>query len=103
MRKSDDYFKRLIFDYFSGNLTKEGERGIGLYYRLATTGRWFWVEAKKRSFPPEEVLPFFFDTTQTKSESLVAEAQKMINDLEGGLTITTYGNLMIGITVYLPD
>lgn len=45
----------------------------------------------------------FFDTTQTKSESLVAEAQKMINELEGGLTITTYGNLMNGITVYLPD
>lgn len=46
-------------------------------------------------------LMFFFDTTQTKSESLVPEAQKMINDLEGGLTITTYGNLMTNEFAYV--
>lgn len=41
-------------------------------------------------------LKFFFDTTQTKSQSLLPETQKLIKQLDGGMTITTYGNLMAG-------
>lgn len=46
-------------------------------------------------------LMFFFDTTQTKSESLAPETQKMIHELEGGLTVTTYGNLMSNEFAYV--
>lgn len=39
-------------------------------------------------------LMFFFDATQTKTQSLVPETQQLIRQLKGGLTVTTYGNLM---------
>lgn len=39
-------------------------------------------------------LMFFFDTTSTKTQSLVPETQKLISQLEGGMTVTTYGDLM---------
>lgn len=64
MRKSDDYFKRLIFDYFSGNLTKEGEREllawlelpehkqlfkkhIREYYAISCSATWVSIDVSK--------------------------------------------------------
>ena len=39
-------------------------------------------------------LMFFYDATQTKSMSLVKDTQKLLARLEGGMTITTYGNIL---------
>ena len=39
-------------------------------------------------------LMFFYDVTQTKAMSLVPKTQELIAELEGGMTITTYGNVM---------
>ncbi|MEY8593050.1 Gldg family protein [Butyricimonas hominis] len=39
-------------------------------------------------------LMFFYDATQTKAMSLVPKTQELISKLKGGMTITTYGNIM---------
>lgn len=37
---------------------------------------------------------FFFDTTETKQRSLTAQSQQIVDQLKGGLTITTYVNIL---------
>lgn len=37
---------------------------------------------------------FFYDATQTKSQSLTPKTQELIAKLDGGMTIKTYGNIM---------
>ena len=45
-------------------------------------------------FTSRPKLMFFYDATQTKSMSLVEDTRDLLSRLEGGMTITTYGNVL---------
>ncbi len=90
------YFLAIICLFLSfAVLRLKGRREKGTWY--ATAGKFigvFLIVAFVGYFSARPQYMFYHDSTRTKQNTLTRNSQDVIAKLEGGLTITTYNNLL---------